>query len=149
MIAKARIGRATEWTTLRRASAALAVGVAAVVAGAAPADAAWSANTIAPTATVQAHGYVARAHVLIGCTEGQFVLFDLTLAQGSTTATGYGAGRCTGELTAYPVVVVGRGGTLVPGNASACASADNYNLRGEGEASLRWCRAGGVALVSG
>lgn len=36
---------------------------------------------------------------------------------------------------------------LVPGNASACANADNYNCRGQVEDSRQWCQAGGVTLV--
>jgi hypothetical protein len=122
--------------------------VAAVMATAAPAGARITVNTIASTATLAAHGYLARGDVLIACTEGQFVLFTLTLAQGDAAGTAYGAGRCTGELTAYPVMVPARSGVFAPGNAAACASADNYNLRGEVEDSLRWCPAGGVTLVS-
>lgn len=122
--------------------------VAAALAAAAPAEARISVNTIAPTAMVAARGHLARGHVLIECTEGQLVLFTLTLAQGGATGTGYGAGRCAGELAAYPVVVPARSGVFAPGNAAACATADNYNRRGQLEDSLGWCRTGSVTLVS-
>jgi hypothetical protein len=122
--------------------------VAAALATAVPADARVAANTITSTATLAAHGYLARGGVLVDCTEGQFVVFTLTLVQGGATGTGYGAGWCTGQPTAYPVVVPARSGVFAPGNAAACATADNYNLRGEVEDSPRWCRAGGVTLVS-
>ena len=123
--------------------------VAAALATAAPAEARVAANTIAPTATLAARGHLARGNVLLDCTEGQFVRFTLTVAQGGATGTGYGAGRCTGELSAYPVVVPARSGVFAPGNASACATAYNYNLRGELEDSHQWCRAAGVTLASG
>lgn len=83
--------RANKPSMRRRAVAALALGIA-VLGGAAPAEASITTNTIAPTATLAARGYIARAHVLFACAEGQFVLFPLTLAQGATTATGYGPG---------------------------------------------------------
>lgn len=137
--------RATRRGGLRRAVAALAL-AHTVMAGAPAAHAAMSSNTIAPTAALAAHGNIARAHVLIACTEGQFVLFTLSLSQEGATATGYGAGRCTSGLTAYPVLVVARGGVLASGNAAACATADNYNRRGEVEDRRQWCRAGGVIL---
>ena len=142
-----RTEQKTRGSQLRRAVAALALGVT-VVAGAAPVEAGMTTNTIAPTATLAARGHVARAHVLIACTQGQLVRFTLTLTQDGTTATGRRAGRCTGDLTAYPVVVVARGATLTPGPTTACATATNYN-RGQVEDSRQWCRTGGVTLVSG
>jgi hypothetical protein len=103
-------------------------------------------NTIGGTATLTGHGHVARATVLVGCTEGEQVQLTLTLTQGSVSGTGAGAGVCTGGLTEYDVTVPAAGDRFTAGLAAACATADNYR-HGVLVDNRQWCRAGGVVLV--
>src|SRR5688572_22905987 len=102
---------------MRRLLTALALVLACSGVTASPAAASLTTNTIRETATLLGNGQVARGTVLLACTAGQQVAITLTLTQGATTGTGRGAGVCTGELTAYPVTVVARGGTFVAGTA--------------------------------
>ena len=103
-------------------------------------------NTIGGTAALTGHGHVARATVLVGCTEGEQVQVTLTLTQGSVSGTGVGAGVCTGGLTEYDVTVSAGGDRFTAGLAAACATADNYR-HGVLVDSRQWCRAAGVVLV--
>jgi hypothetical protein len=103
-------------------------------------------NTIGGTAALTGHGHVARATVLVGCTEGEQVQLTLTLTQGGVSGTGAAAGVCTGELTEYDVTVPAAGDSFTAGLAAACATADNYR-HGVLAESRQWCRAGGVVLV--
>jgi hypothetical protein len=103
-------------------------------------------NTIGGTAALIGHGHVARATVLVGCTEGEQVHLTLTLTQGGVSGTGIRVGVCTGELTEYEVTVPASGDSFTAGLAAACATADNYR-HGVLVDNRQWCRAGGVVLV--
>jgi hypothetical protein len=123
----------------------LALVGAAALAQATPSDARLIGNTIGADASLAGHGEVAKGTVLIECTAGEFVQFTLTFTQGAASGTGYGAGRCTGELEMYGVTVPAQHGTFIEGAAEACATAVNRN-RGAVEETREWCRAAAVTL---
>lgn len=92
-----------------------------------PAGAGVYLNTVGDTATVHGGGHRLAATVIIGCTEGERIRFELTVIQGESVAVGRGAGRCNGAPYGqqFEVVVAGtRKATFHPGEAHASAWAE-------------------------
>lgn len=84
-------------------------------------------NTVGDTAEITADRHGLDATVVIGCTEGERLRFQLTVTQGDTVGVARGAGRCAGDPDGqvYEVTVVGtHGGTFEPGPAEAEAWAE-------------------------
>jgi hypothetical protein len=103
-------------------------------------------NTIGDSAALIGGGHAVEATVLLECdAAGQQVQFTLTLTQNGVSATGHGAGVCSGALEAYEVTVPAGGEPFTAGPAEACATAENYR-RGRLDDAKQWCRAGGVTL---
>lgn len=106
----------------------LALSVIAVISlTAAPGGAGIYLNTVDEVAAIHGNGHQVSATVIIGCTRGERVRFQVTVTQDDTIGVGRGAGRCTGAAAGqrFDVTVAGtRGDTFLPGDAVVSAWAE-------------------------